>query len=86
MTQVQSQPRNQAVPGLQMEDQRSYGQEEFWVIFNPSYHIPPKVGFWNRSDAESAANKMASRFEGEQFYVLKAVSVSVVNTVNLNRF
>lgn len=44
--------------------------EPFWIIWNPSHHLPPTVRFSSRTAAEQAAENMARRFRTDVFYVM----------------
>jgi hypothetical protein len=71
--------------GLQMKGDPCRGQQHFWIVFNPRYHQPPKLGFWEEHRAECAAKAMAQKNPGEQFYVLRTTTVSVVNSLQHRR-
>lgn len=75
----------QGVPGLRMKGEPFRCQEHFWIVFNPDYHQPPKVGFWEEQHAENAAKAMAQKNPGRQFFVLRTTTVSVVNNLQHRR-
>jgi hypothetical protein len=50
--------------------------EPFWIIWNPSHHLPPTVRFSSRANAEKAAKTMARRFRTDVFFVLSAVGAA----------
>lgn len=42
---------------------------EFWILWNPTSNLPPKVRFYTEAEARTVAVAMAQR-HGEQFYVM----------------
>lgn len=55
--------------------------QKFFIIWNPEGKTPPSVKFTNREDAQKSAEGMARSFRGQEFFVMEARSLSVVDGV-----
>lgn len=46
-------------------------QRKFWIIWNPTAPMPPKVHFFTKANAEGAAEALARKVPGDRFHVLE---------------
>jgi hypothetical protein len=50
---------------------------KFFLVWSPGGYTPPKVRYPTRSEADVAAQAMAARYIGQEFFVLEAIGRSV---------
>lgn len=86
MTETASGTSRRAVP----EERDEMSRREFWIVWSPQGTSPPRVRFEGengRANAVKAAEDLARRVPGHEFYVMRAEALSIkrdVLTVSLD--
>lgn len=53
----------------------------FWMVWSPTGNTPTRMRHLSRENAEVAAKEMAQTYRGQEFFVMQACSLSMVDGV-----
>ncbi len=58
-------------------------EQHFYILWNPTSNLPPRVRLPTIREAETVAKDMAKKFPGQNFYICKVLCVAQTVQVEL---